>query len=344
MMAARSLISLFRIVNPELLPKKERGKNADLTSKPKGFGEVNVRSNIEGTELLEKYGDDADFMENMSYEEFDSDEFDEDDESGSIENSDDEVSGEVNDAEGDEKSDNDNEDDEEKEEDDEEDEEIDENDLEELGSGEELDLDEIEWSDEEDDDDDEDGDNENMNGDDDEIPKLEPITKDDVSRSSKNSRATARSDVSSRLEAREILSEEDWAKLRKLQQWKRSNDSDRPTRKRKHEEMEMDQGNDDVDIEAIEGSVKKKQKLTKEERADLLRENRDSKDRFKVKKAGEKGSKTNAMNAKGKPFQMIKHSKRVKRKLTTSMHEKKTKLASQIKKNRIFMELKKKKR
>jgi coenzyme F420-reducing hydrogenase gamma subunit len=35
--------------------------------------------------------------------------------------------------------------------------------------------------------------------------------------------------------------------------------------------MEMDQGNDDVDIEAIEGSVKKKQKLTKEERADLLR-------------------------------------------------------------------------
>jgi hypothetical protein len=41
-----------------------KGKNADLTSKPKGFGEVNVRSNIEGTELLEKYGDDADFMGN----------------------------------------------------------------------------------------------------------------------------------------------------------------------------------------------------------------------------------------------------------------------------------------
>jgi len=50
------------------------------------------------------------------------------------------------------------------------------------------------------------------------------------------------------------------------------------------------------------------------------------------------------MNAKGKPFQMIKHSKRVKKKLTTSMHEKKIKMNSQLKKNRIFMELKKKKR
>ena len=80
MMAARSLISLFRIVNPELLPKKERvrslslsrlklnpywqGKNADLSSKPKGFGEVNVKSAIEDTELLEKYGDDEDFLGN----------------------------------------------------------------------------------------------------------------------------------------------------------------------------------------------------------------------------------------------------------------------------------------
>lgn len=41
-----------------------KGKNADLTSKPKGFGEVNVKSAIEGTELLEKYGDDEDFMGN----------------------------------------------------------------------------------------------------------------------------------------------------------------------------------------------------------------------------------------------------------------------------------------
>jgi len=59
--------------------------------------------------------------------------------------------------------------------------------------------------------------------------------------------------------------------LRKLQQWKRSNDSERPNRKRKHEEIELEEGNDDVDIEAIEGSVKKKQKLSKEERLELLR-------------------------------------------------------------------------
>ncbi|MBP5977775.1 hypothetical protein HW132_35000 [Brasilonema sp. CT11] len=144
----------------------------------------------------------------MSFEEFDSDEFDEDDESGSIENSaSGEVSGDENGAG--ETSDNDNQEDEENGEDDEEDEEIDENDLEELGSEEEIDLDEIEWSDEEDDDenDEENGEGDEKNQDqedDDEIPKLEPIGKDDVSRSSKTSRTTAKSDVSSRLEAREV--------------------------------------------------------------------------------------------------------------------------------------------
>jgi len=75
--------------------------------------------------------------------------------------------------------------------------------LEELGSDEEIDLDEIEWSDEEEEDNN--SDNENQGDEDDEeIPKLEPIAKDEVSRSSKTSRTTAKSDVSSRLEAREV--------------------------------------------------------------------------------------------------------------------------------------------
>jgi protein SDA1 len=54
-MAARSLITLFRIINPTLLPKKERGKGTDLSVKPKEFGAEEIKTNIDGIELLEKY-------------------------------------------------------------------------------------------------------------------------------------------------------------------------------------------------------------------------------------------------------------------------------------------------
>jgi hypothetical protein len=43
-----------------------QGKDADLTTKPRAYGEVNVHSAIEDTELLEKYGDDEDFMGNYT--------------------------------------------------------------------------------------------------------------------------------------------------------------------------------------------------------------------------------------------------------------------------------------
>ncbi|TPX49924.1 hypothetical protein SeMB42_g01473 [Synchytrium endobioticum] len=75
-MAARSLIALYREMNPELLKKKDRGKSASmaLREEKKGglaapklvYGQVKVAKDVEGIELLEEDqdippGDDDDF-------------------------------------------------------------------------------------------------------------------------------------------------------------------------------------------------------------------------------------------------------------------------------------------
>ncbi|EFJ52836.1 hypothetical protein VOLCADRAFT_55520, partial [Volvox carteri f. nagariensis] len=52
--AARALISTFRDINPAMLAKKDRGKGADLTVKPREFGDLGVASRVDGAELLEK--------------------------------------------------------------------------------------------------------------------------------------------------------------------------------------------------------------------------------------------------------------------------------------------------
>lgn len=52
--AARSLINLFREVYPALLPKKERGKDHNIKAQPLQYGQVNVPDSVEGIELLEQ--------------------------------------------------------------------------------------------------------------------------------------------------------------------------------------------------------------------------------------------------------------------------------------------------
>jgi protein SDA1 len=77
MMAARSLIGLFREINPELLKRKDRGRSAAMKLNAEGstalqFGEVKASSFIEGTELL-----DDDEFEKLNGEAEGSDEDDE---------------------------------------------------------------------------------------------------------------------------------------------------------------------------------------------------------------------------------------------------------------------------
>ena len=51
--AARSLVSLFREVNPALLAKRERGRGADLEAAPAAFGAADVATRVLGADLLE---------------------------------------------------------------------------------------------------------------------------------------------------------------------------------------------------------------------------------------------------------------------------------------------------
>ncbi|MCO5550973.1 hypothetical protein L7F22_004468 [Adiantum nelumboides] len=50
--AARSIVGIFRQIYPSLLEKRDRGKGADLLTKPKSFGENLVQSNVPGIDLL----------------------------------------------------------------------------------------------------------------------------------------------------------------------------------------------------------------------------------------------------------------------------------------------------
>jgi len=55
MMASRSLIQLFRVTNPELLYKKDRGRptEAVVTMKRKQFGELDVKNFVPGAEVID---------------------------------------------------------------------------------------------------------------------------------------------------------------------------------------------------------------------------------------------------------------------------------------------------
>ncbi|XP_071452488.1 protein SDA1 homolog [Hetaerina americana] len=75
-MAARSLISLFRVANPDLLKKRDRGRptEASLELKVKQYGEVDAKDYIPGAEVLlkeegeGKEGDEGDGSDDSEWE------------------------------------------------------------------------------------------------------------------------------------------------------------------------------------------------------------------------------------------------------------------------------------
>ncbi|KAJ4460005.1 putative Protein SDA1 [Paratrimastix pyriformis] len=52
MMAARSLIQVYRVLNPTMLKKRDRGKFTDIGVKALGYGEARVAHGVEGAEYL----------------------------------------------------------------------------------------------------------------------------------------------------------------------------------------------------------------------------------------------------------------------------------------------------
>eukprot|EP00897_Mesotaenium_endlicherianum_P006579 jgi/Mesen1/594/ME001074S10755 len=64
--AARSIIALFREMAPSLLEKRDRGRGADLSARPKAFGETHVAEGVPGAELLQELSDDDEDSESGS--------------------------------------------------------------------------------------------------------------------------------------------------------------------------------------------------------------------------------------------------------------------------------------
>ncbi|XP_023641890.1 protein SDA1 homolog isoform X2 [Capsella rubella] len=58
--ASRSLIALFREINPSLLVKKDRGRPGGPIARPKQYGEATVFSNVPNVELLQESDNDQD--------------------------------------------------------------------------------------------------------------------------------------------------------------------------------------------------------------------------------------------------------------------------------------------
>lgn len=85
MMASRSLIGLFREINPELLKKKDRGRNAAMNMrdyKPSQYGESHNDGDLEGLQLLAENPDDENAGEDNWDEWEEASEDEEDEENG----------------------------------------------------------------------------------------------------------------------------------------------------------------------------------------------------------------------------------------------------------------------
>uniref|UniRef100_A0A6B2KY64 Protein SDA1 n=1 Tax=Arcella intermedia TaxID=1963864 RepID=A0A6B2KY64_9EUKA len=315
MMAAKSLIGIFRAINPSLLPRRERGKDTDVSVKPLGYGEEAVFDGIEGTEYLDENGNLVVSSQSESEEEgdgwetaSDNDGDSEEDENEADEAGDNEIKNESEggDEEGDEDEDEGNEENEDngksedkskedEKEDQENDSEINEDDME------ELDLDDLpddiaELLQEKFSDAPEEAQSEENNENDNEDENETENTAD---------QATEAVEQKPRLEATKILTEEDWEKIKFIQE-----KQEQLTKMPKGKKRPLSATNiEDVDEENIVGYQKKK-KVAKEDRMkDFLKEREEKraekkKFRYGSRKGG--GSTTNIEKRKSKPYNMLR--------------------------------------
>ena len=64
-MAARSLIGLFRILSPQMLHKKDRGKGSDMGASVEAYGHFKAASGVDGIDLLRNAPSDSDLDSDM---------------------------------------------------------------------------------------------------------------------------------------------------------------------------------------------------------------------------------------------------------------------------------------
>ncbi|KAJ3087629.1 Protein SDA1 [Quaeritorhiza haematococci] len=366
MMAARSLLGLYREINPVMLRKKDRGKTASLTIsefKAPKYGEVKVFTDVDGAELLNEKEDDSEDEDGDDSEELDLDELDWD---NAVEVGDDELDGEDDDEDGEE-----GEDDEEAEmdsedggelyfegfevdsdeEDDENDEsvELDDEDLEELSELDSDDLEEIEG----DSDDDSDSGEVDESSEGSPPKKLRPNPPTPTKTKSKTNKAevstsenaTTEKSKSKPVAAEKILTDEDFARMRKLRARKeleKAMGAKGGNNRISIDDVDDDEDEDEddgdkefVDVSAITSGIKRKRDY--EARMESIKAGREGREKYGSKKGSkERSSLTNKEKAKKtKAFMMIVHKRDVKAKAKRSLVAKQKILRAHIKKQKM---------
>jgi protein SDA1 len=307
--AARGLVTLFRRVNPNMLRKRDRGRDVDLTNQGPVYGEGHVDEGIEGLELLQAYKEgklkiDLDDEEGENDEWSDEETITEEDLKESLamleQNRRDDVEDEIS------------VDEEEQVDEDEEEEE-------EMESGEEEEEEEVEGEDEVEEEE------EDEIEEDEENPEEFDITEDDIQQhlkpreleKIKDKEAKDRANIYS---TNQILSQEDFEILAKLK--RRKELANQGKKKLKPSEV--------VEIQDIESTIKKTLKNMK------LDGEVPEKDKVKWKRKNDRSSKTNREKNKNKPFMMSKYGQGVKKKNKMGQQERAMKTYKARKKNLKF--------
>jgi len=277
-MATKSIIAVIRAINPQILPRKERGKDTDLEIKPSQFGEEQIMDGIEDTEYINQLSDKSDIeSESESKSNQNSWETVSEDEDKSTHQKENEKSEKMED----------------------EDLESHSNATEEQHSTKSVEPEELE---------------DESDHEDEKVEFTEGDVQSDGEKeknSNEGEQEEEKSEVSQppglRLEAVKILSDEDWAKIRYIREHKKELQKKGvipTTKKRKMEAVD-----EDVDVDSIVG-YKKKRRMTKQDREKVSKESQKEKaqdqKQYGYGKKIKGASTTNIEKRKSKPYAMLR--------------------------------------
>ena len=314
MMASRSLIGLFRDINPELLKKKDRGRAAAMNMRdmqPSKYGESNNDGDLDGLQLLAENPDENGEGDNWDEWEEASEDEDDDDPQGrwvnvsddeadlNIKLSDDEDSG-SEDEEGNKKPK-----------------------VKRLTVNKERRLKKKGL-----------------------LPKDEDETVKEEDEETKAKRAQMMAERKEKMAAAQllattkILTPADFAKIEALKLQRLADQKLNPVRsgsgKRPNPTDTENQAEGEVSIGSIIGP-RKKAKQDYAARMESIKSGREGRDKFGSRKGStERGSSTNKEKSKGKNFMMIAHKREVREKKKMSLREKQVALHAHIKKQKTL--------
>ncbi|KAF9394975.1 Protein SDA1 [Podila verticillata] len=314
MMASRSLIGLFREINPELLKKKDRGRNAAMNMrdyKPSQYGESHNDGDLEGLQLLAENADDDNAGED-NWDEWEEASEDEEDEvnGGWINVSDDEADLNI------------------KLSDDDDSESEDENGVKKpktkrLTVNKERRLKKKGL----------------LPKDEDETAPKEEDEETKAKRLQLQAERKEKLAAAKLLATTKILTPADFAKIEALKLAKKADEKLNPVRAgsgKRPAPADDQQGEGEVSIGSIIGP-RKKAKQDYAERMESIKNGREGREKFGSRKGStERGSTTNKEKSKGKNFMMIAHKREVREKKKMSLREKQVQLHAHIKKQKMM--------